>query len=175
MRYAGILIRSNARSPERAQRPRAFLLTLTYMDVGIPDISTRNFRYAGDTAGTTIKTRCNHIIPAMSGVAVVMTFLLFAVVGVAGASVVSFCLFFYARNRARLTGRKPGVVILTTVAPFLALVWLIAAFILHVWISNNLAHQDCGFDLSPDPWIRLPNGYELGSHNTYDGSIAKFE
>ncbi len=33
---------SNARSPERAQRPRVFFLTLTYMDVGNPDI----YRYA---------------------------------------------------------------------------------------------------------------------------------
>ena len=30
-------IRPNARSPERAQEPRAFHLTLTYMDVGFPD------------------------------------------------------------------------------------------------------------------------------------------
>ena len=35
-----ILIRSNARSPERAQETRAFLLTLTYMDVGNTDITT---------------------------------------------------------------------------------------------------------------------------------------
>jgi hypothetical protein len=52
------------------------------------------------------------------------------------------------------------------------LFWLIAAFVLHVLISNNLAHQDCGFGLSPDPWVQLPNGYQLGSHNTYDGYIA---
>ncbi len=31
----GILIRSSARSPERAQKSRAFRLTLTYMDVGL--------------------------------------------------------------------------------------------------------------------------------------------
>ncbi len=35
-----ILIRSAARSPERAQGPRAFRLTLTYMNVGDTDIST---------------------------------------------------------------------------------------------------------------------------------------
>jgi len=108
----------------------------------------------------------------MAGFAVVMTFLFFGIVGVAGASVASFCLYFYARNRVRLTGRRPGIVAVTTVAPFLAFFWLIAAFILHVLISNNLAHQDCGFGLSPDPWVTLPNGYALGSHNTYDGYIA---
>jgi hypothetical protein len=32
-------IRPNARSPERARRPRAFLLTLTYMDVGNAEVS----------------------------------------------------------------------------------------------------------------------------------------
>ena len=33
----GILIRSNARSPKRARKTRAFPLTLTYMEVGYPD------------------------------------------------------------------------------------------------------------------------------------------
>ena len=33
----GILIRSNARSPKRARKTRAFRLTLTYMEVGISD------------------------------------------------------------------------------------------------------------------------------------------
>lgn len=108
----------------------------------------------------------------MAGFAVVMTLLSFGVVGVVGAGVVSICLFFYARNRARLNGRYRRVVVLTTIAPFLAFFWLIAAFVLHVFISNNFAHQDCGFSLSPDPWVTLPNGYELGSHNTYDGYIA---
>ena len=108
----------------------------------------------------------------MAGFAVVMTFLFFGVVGVAGAGVASFCLYFYARNRVRLTGRRPGIIALTAAAPFLAFFWLFASFILHVLISNNLAHQDCGFGLSPDPWVTLPNGYTLGSHNTYDGYIA---
>ena len=47
----GILIRSSARSPERGQRPRAFPLTLTYMDVGYPDISTRLLETSGFAAG----------------------------------------------------------------------------------------------------------------------------
>ena len=114
----------------------------------------------------------NPIIAAMAGFAVVMTLLFFGVVGVVGASIASVCLFFYAQNRVRLTGREPRVVVLTAAAPFLAFLWLIAAFVLHVLISNSLAHQDCGFGLSPDPWVRLPNGYVLGSHNTYDGYIA---
>jgi len=108
----------------------------------------------------------------MAGFAVVMTFLFFGVVGVVVTSVASICLFRYARNRVPLTGERPGLVLLTTVAPFLAFLWLIAAFVLHVSISHNLAHQDCGFGLSPDPWVTLPNGYKLGSHNTYDGYIA---
>lgn len=108
----------------------------------------------------------------MAGFAVIMTFLFFGVVGIAGASIASCCLFFYTRNRVRLNGQRPGVVVISTVAPFLAFFWLIAAFVLHVMISNNLAHQDCGFGLSPDPWVMLPNGYELGSHNTYDGYIS---
>jgi len=32
-----------------------------------------------------------------------------------------------------------------------------------------LAHQDCGF--SPDPYVTLPNGYVVGSHNTYDAYL----
>jgi hypothetical protein len=108
----------------------------------------------------------------MAGFAAVMTLLFFGVVGAVGASIASFCLFFYARKRVPLNGRKTGVVVLTTLAPFIAFSWLFAAFVLHVSISNKIAHQDCGFGLSPDPWVTLPNGYELGSNNTYDGYIA---
>ncbi len=54
-------------------------------------------------------------------------------------------------------------------APFLALLWVAVALLVHVSISNRLAHQDCG--LSGDPYVTLPNGYELGSGNTYDGYI----
>ena len=43
------------------------------------------------------------------------------------------------------------------------------AFLIHVQISNRLAHQDCG--LSGDPYVTLPNGYVLGSLNTYSGYI----
>jgi hypothetical protein len=108
----------------------------------------------------------------MAGFAVVMTLLFFGVVGLVLASIASCCLFFYARNRMRQISDEHGVVARSTVAPFLAFFWLIVAFILHVSISNNIAHQDCGFGLSPDPWVTLPNGYKLGSNNTYDGYIA---
>jgi hypothetical protein len=47
------------------------------------------------------------------------------------------------------------------------LLWLAVALLLHVQISNRLAHQDCG--LSGDPYVTLPNGYVVGSLNTYDG------
>ena len=33
----------------------------------------------------------------------------------------------------------------------------------------HLAHQDCG--LSGDPYVTLPNGYVIGSLNTYDGYL----
>jgi hypothetical protein len=45
----------------------------------------------------------------------------------------------------------------------------VIAFLIHVQISNRLAHQDCG--LSGDPYVTLPNGYVLGSLNTYSGYI----
>jgi hypothetical protein len=51
----------------------------------------------------------------------------------------------------------------------LGLLWIAVAFLIHLNISNVLAHQDCG--LSGDPYVTLPNGYVLGSHNTYDGYI----
>src|SRR5271165_378020 len=55
------------------------------------------------------------------------------------------------------------------VAPFVGLLWLVVAFLIYVAISNGLAHQDCG--LSGDPYVTLPNGYVLGSLNTYSGYI----
>jgi hypothetical protein len=55
-------------------------------------------------------------------------------------------------------------------APFVGLLWLVAALVIHVQVSNKLAHQDCGF--SGDPYVTLPNGYVLGSLNTYDGYIV---
>jgi hypothetical protein len=75
-----------------------------------------------------------------------------------------------ARKKLRHEDRNDrNLVVMITVSPFLGLAWLILALLIHVQISNKLAHQDCG--LSGDPYVTLPNGYELGSHNTYDGYI----
>jgi hypothetical protein len=49
------------------------------------------------------------------------------------------------------------------------LLWLAIALLLHIQISNRLAHQDCG--LSGDPYVTLPNGYIVGSLNSYDGYL----
>ena len=54
-------------------------------------------------------------------------------------------------------------------APFVGLLWIVVALILHTLISNRLAHQSVGF--SPDPYVTLPNGYVVGSLNTYDGYV----
>jgi hypothetical protein len=103
----------------------------------------------------------------MAGFAVFMTivsdgFLALVVVGVS-----SLCLYFYAKRRASSEGRGRRVVTATALAPWIGLVWLVIALLIHVQISNRLAHQDCG--LSGDPYVTLPNGYVLGSLNTYDG------
>lgn len=103
----------------------------------------------------------------MAGFAIVMTFLTYGFLGFLAACVASLCLYFYSRRRAREEGCSRRLVIATTVAPFVALLWLVVALLIHVQISNKLAHQDCGF--SPDPYVTLPNGYTLGSLNTYSG------
>jgi hypothetical protein len=54
-------------------------------------------------------------------------------------------------------------------APFLGLLWLVVALLIHVLVSNVIAHQDCG--LSGDPYVTLPNGYVVGSLNSDDGYI----
>jgi hypothetical protein len=48
--------------------------------------------------------------------------------------------------------------------------WVVATLFIHVWVSNNIAHQDCG--LSGDPYVTLPNGYIVGSLNTYSGYVV---
>lgn len=54
-------------------------------------------------------------------------------------------------------------------APFAGLLWIVVALILHTALSNRLAHQSVGF--SPDPYVTLPNGYVVGSLNTYSGYV----
>jgi hypothetical protein len=103
----------------------------------------------------------------MAGFAIVMETLTLGILGLISASFLSLCLYFYAKHRVRNEGRPRRLVVATTPVPFLGLLWLVAAWLVHVEVSNRLAHQDCGF--SPDPYITLPNGYVLGSGNTYDG------
>lgn len=99
-----------------------------------------------------------------------MTILTYGIIGIACAVVSSLVLFFAARKKLRDENRiDRSLMVTAAAAPFLGLIWLIAALLFHVQISNKLAHQDCG--LSGDPYVTLPNGYELGSHNTYDGYI----
>ena len=68
------------------------------------------------------------------------------------------------------TGAPKRYRIFNAVAPFLALGWLVATLILHTFISNHLAHQSVGY--SPDPYVTLPNGYVVGSLNTYSGYVS---
>ena len=106
----------------------------------------------------------------MAGYAVVMTILTYGIIGILGTGALSLILFLFVRKKLRNEGRNDRrFVVKSTVAPFLGLAWLIVALLIHVQISNKMAHQDCG--LSGDPYVTLPNGYELGSHNTYDGYI----
>jgi hypothetical protein len=106
----------------------------------------------------------------MAGFAVVMTIFTYGIIGILSAIALSAVLFGLARKKLRHEDRNDrNLVVMITVSPFLGLAWLILALLIHVQISNKLAHQDCG--LSGDPYVTLPNGYELGSHNTYDGYI----
>lgn len=104
----------------------------------------------------------------MAGFAIVMAVAVLALIALIGAGILSACLFFVARRKVHKEGlRNRRVVIVSALAPFLALTWLAVALVVHVAVSNHLAHQDCGF--SPDPYVTLPNRYVVGSHNTYDG------
>jgi hypothetical protein len=106
----------------------------------------------------------------MVGFAVVMTILMYGFLGLIATSILSLCLCFFAKRRFSKEGNyRQRVAVASALAPFLALLWLVVALLIHIVISNGLAHQDCGF--SPDPYVTLPNGYVLGSHNTYDGYI----
>jgi hypothetical protein len=106
----------------------------------------------------------------MAGFAVFMTIATYGLIGLVVASLLSVCFALVARQRLLSDSPNRRKIIATSaVSPFLALAWLVAALLIHVQISNRLAHQDCG--LSPDPYVTLPNGYILGSANTYDGYI----
>jgi hypothetical protein len=107
----------------------------------------------------------------MAGFAIFMTVVIYGFCGIVLAIIASITLVLLAKRRLskELEGRS-AFLKACRFAPFAGLLWLVAAFLIHVQISNRLAHQDCG--LSGDPYVTLPNGYALGSHNTYDGYIA---
>jgi hypothetical protein len=105
----------------------------------------------------------------MAGFAVFMTIIVLGVMGILIASMLSLFLYIVGRRRVHRGVSGQRAVRVGAVAPFLGLVWLVLAFLIHVQISNRLAHQDCG--LSGDPYVTLPNGYILGSLNTYSGYI----
>jgi hypothetical protein len=107
----------------------------------------------------------------MAGFAVFMTVVIYGFLGIVLATVVSITLVLLARKRLpQGLAERSAFLKDCRFAPFSGLLWLVAAFLIHVQISNMLAHQDCG--LSGDPYVTLPNGYVLGSHNTYDGYIV---
>ena len=87
------------------------------------------------------------------------------------AIVLSFALEIIAKKRIPQESRERHELIKTCRrAPFLGVLWIIIAFLIHVQISNRLAGQDCG--LSGDPYVTLPNGYVLGALNSDDGYIV---
>ena len=100
----------------------------------------------------------------MAGFAVFITIISWVLVGTIGAVFLSICLYVYTKRNLRKSTRTA---IESAAAPFLGLAWLTVALLIHLQVSNRLAHQDCG--LSGDPYVTLPNGYVLGSLNTYDG------
>ncbi len=103
----------------------------------------------------------------MAGLAVFVTILFYALGALVGASILSVKLYRVAKKRVSkgLSGRK--AMAFGAAAPFLGVLWLLIVSLVHVQISNRLAHQDCG--LSGDPYVTLPNGYVVGSLNTYSG------
>jgi hypothetical protein len=101
----------------------------------------------------------------MAGFAIFMTIATVGLVSLITAGILSACLYFATKRKKATHGHR--VVFMSIAAPFLALIWIGIALLIHAAVSNLLAHQDCGF--SPDPYVTLPNGYVVGSHNTYDG------
>jgi hypothetical protein len=105
----------------------------------------------------------------MAGFAIFMTIIMLGVVGIVIASILSVLLYVVSRRRVQRGVSSQKAIVIGTVAPFFGLLWVLLAFLIHVQISNRFAHQDCG--LSGDPYVTLPNGYVLGSLNTYSGYV----
>lgn len=107
----------------------------------------------------------------MAGLWYIAVALMLGLLGIGVAIIGSITLV--VRAKKRLPRGLPGHGLFLTAcgfAPFVGLLWLVAALLIHVQISNKWAHQDCGF--SGDPYVTLPNGYVLGSLNTDDGYIV---
>jgi hypothetical protein len=101
----------------------------------------------------------------MSGLYYLVMFAFWGFVSLIIAILLSAILNRLARRRGK-SGRQ---VVFCTVSPFAGLLWLALAFLLHIKLSNDFAHQDAGF--SGDPYVTLPNGYRLESGNTYDNRL----
>ena len=107
----------------------------------------------------------------MAGFAVFMTIVTYGFLFIVLATIASITLVLFAKKRVpRDAHQRRAFLVVCGIAPFVGLLWLIAAILIHVQISNKWAHQDCG--LSGDPYVTLPNGYVLGSLNTYSGYIV---
>ena len=106
----------------------------------------------------------------MAGFAVFMTFLTWGFVLLIVATVLSFVLGRIAKSAAPETDAARSYRLFSRLAPFIGLVWLVIAIKIHVLVSNDVAHQSVGY--SPDPYVTLPNGFTLGSLNTYDGYLV---
>jgi hypothetical protein len=107
----------------------------------------------------------------MAGLWVLAVIATGAVCGFVAACILSVVLYIAARRKKLKLGlRGHRLTVVSACAPFVGLLWLVTALLLHVQISNRLAHQDCG--LSGDPYVTLPNGYIVGSLNTYDGYLV---
>jgi hypothetical protein len=105
----------------------------------------------------------------MAGFAIFMTIIMLGLVGIVIASILSVLLYVVGRRRVRRGVSSKKAIVIGALAPFFGLLWFVLAFLIHVQISNRFAHQDCG--LSADPYVTLPNGYVIGSLNTYSGYV----
>jgi hypothetical protein len=107
----------------------------------------------------------------MAGFAIFMASITYVFVAILFATIASIMLVLIAKKRLTKGLQERRTFLYTCgFAPFVGLLWLLAAFFIHVQISNRLAHQDCS--LSGDPYVTIPNGYVLGSHNTQDGYVV---
>ena len=107
----------------------------------------------------------------MTGNAIFMAIIAYVFVAILLVMIASITLMLIAKKRLTKGLQERQTFLYTCgFAPFVGLLWLLAAFFIHVQISNRLAHQDCS--LSGDPYVTLPNGYVLGSHNTQDGYVV---